>query len=114
MYGLFELLQQEHGIVATQGDMEAIVEVVLSNFLPDPVDTGVNRRLVQCGDHLFTFNNFNEWVNRPQALFHDHGVSSNEVICLDRKGRMLQKGQEFMRARDDESFPVMVYRVLLD
>ncbi len=41
-------------------------------------------------------------------------VRSEDVICVDAKGRMCVKGMEFMRARDENTFPIKVYKILID
>ena len=70
--------------------------------------------LVVVGEYLFEFSSFNDWVNEAQRIWRFHGVRGDNTIVVDSKGRLLQKGKEFMRARDDGSFPVKVYRALVD
>lgn len=69
--------------------------------------------LVVVGEMLFEFSSFEDWVNKAETRFKLAGVKGDEVICVDQKGRLLKKGKEFMRAREDNSFPVKVYLALL-
>ncbi len=72
-----------------------------------------NRITVEVGDLLFDFGTFNIWVNSAQWKFQKAGVSSKNVLCVDQRGRILQKGIEFQRAKIDNAFPVNVYRALI-
>lgn len=67
---------------------------------------------VELGDEMFMFSTFDNWCDTAQHKFKNAGVRSNDVLALDSKGRICQKGFEFMRARDEEAFPVRVYRAL--
>jgi len=69
---------------------------------------------VELGPELFHFTTFANWCDTAAGKFHHAGVNGDRVLCLDTKGRICTKGKEFMRARDDDSFPVRVYAKLLD
>ena len=59
----------------------------------------------------FRFNKFSDWVNGAGSLFEIAELRGNEdSLCVDAKGRICLTGKEFMRARDDGSFPIIVYR----
>jgi protein gp37 len=47
------------------------------------------------------FDSFERWVNKAQTWVQGG-------ICLDQHGRELKIGADFMRARDDNAFPVTV------
>ncbi len=72
--------------------------------------------MVSLGEELFSFPDFNSWVNQAsrfwRSLWRSHGVRAVDTLCIDAEGRVCTKGVEFMRARDEGSFPVKVYRLL--
>ena len=45
------------------------------------------------------------WLTRRQKT-NSSGHPYNRAVCFDMKGRLVQNGGDFMRARDDGSFPV--------
>lgn len=58
--------------------------------------------LTSTGEPVFrTFETFEQWVNKAPTW-----VSGG--ICLDRYGMSLKTGEDFMRARDEDRFPVTV------
>ena len=66
---------------------------------------------VKVGAEAFRFNKFSDWVNGAGSLFEIAELRGNEdSLCVDAKGRICLTGKEFMRARDDGSFPIIVYR----
>ncbi len=70
----------------------------------------VNKVEITLGQKLFEFNSFEQWVNWARHLFGKAGlIGGNYHICLDAKGRVCDSGKEFMRAQEDNSFPVAVY-----
>ena len=64
---------------------------------------------IEVEEKLFEFSSFTKWVNKASSWFD--GIDLNKIICVDTKGRICVKGVEFMRARDEEAFPVSVYRI---
>lgn len=67
---------------------------------------------VRLGNELFRFTSYSQWVNKASSWFR--GVRLRDgygYVCVDSKGRICQIGKHFMRARDDNSFPVVVYSV---
>jgi hypothetical protein len=66
------------------------------------------------------FDNFDQWVSRASSWLTDHAryndTSHGKVsgwrgthftaLCFDQKGRECRQGSDFMRARDEKSFPV--------
>ncbi len=47
------------------------------------------------------FINFAEWVNKA-ALW----IGGTDPICADSLGRICRNGKDFIRARDENAFPV--------
>lgn len=68
---------------------------------------------VTVGAELFRFSTFWDWVNNARWRFGDAGVTGRDVICVDGLGRICLSGKEFMRARDENQFPIIVYSALL-
>lgn len=64
---------------------------------------------VALGEKVFEFSSFTRWVNKAQGWFAAYGLTGRDVICLDTKGRICTIGADFMRARDDDAYPVTVY-----
>jgi hypothetical protein len=67
---------------------------------------------VTVGHKLFEFASFNAWVDFAQRFFRSAGVHDVDVLCLDAKGRVCRAGKQFRVARDNNAFPVTVYRIL--
>ncbi len=58
------------------------------------------------------FRSFDDWVNFAAArLSGCRGSVGQEVpsICVDAKGRRCHVGKDFMRARDEDAFPVRYF-----
>lgn len=49
------------------------------------------------------FDTFQQWVSRASSWLTRY---EGKAICFDRKGRQCFMGREFMRARDENTFPV--------
>lgn len=74
------------------------------------------------GEQNQQFDNFDQWVNKasswltryplnkdgsdPACLSEDHKPDWYRASCFDAKGRPCLSGREFMRARDEDAFPV--------
>jgi len=62
---------------------------------------------------LFDFETYQEWVNHATSRYSSIGLSKEDrtqlCITLDDKGRLCRRGGDFMRARDEKTFPVSVY-----
>lgn len=54
------------------------------------------------------FSSFQDWVDKAVTRMRPGD------ICVDSKGRRLNIGGDFMRARDEDAFPVDIYRPLKD
>lgn len=58
------------------------------------------------------FDTFGQWVNRASAWLTGHKGSCGEelrAICVDTLGRRCNIGKDFMRARDEGTFPVRFF-----
>ena len=78
----------------------------------------MNEVTMQLGEHLFDFTSFDNWCDTAKRKFKSHGVSGTTVghmyaIAVDAKNRACMSGREFMRARDEDAFPVRVYRIVV-
>lgn len=60
---------------------------------------------------VFSFSSFDDWCHNAQVQFRRYELFSNDVACIDSKGRLCLVGKQFMRARDERTFPVDVYRL---
>lgn len=68
---------------------------------------------ITVGEADFSFRSFTDWCNNAQHLFKEARLTSNSAICVDARGRICDSGKEFMRARDEDAFPVVVYRKVI-
>ncbi len=67
---------------------------------------------VQLGNEIFRFTSFSQWVNKASSWFRGARLRDGYgYVCVDAKGRICQIRKHFMRARDEDSFPVVVYAV---
>lgn len=63
---------------------------------------------------LGQFDTFDDWLNHASRALTDltlQGGMGNAVaaICVDTKGRRCSCGHEFMRARDEDAFPIRYF-----
>jgi hypothetical protein len=65
---------------------------------------------VEVGEFLFEFHSFANWVNKASSRFRECGHRSANCICVDSAGRICLVGAQFMRARDEDTFPIKVYK----
>lgn len=66
---------------------------------------------IEVGEELFRFSSMQNWISKARGWFEAAGVSRHDHICIDQRGRVCRYGAHFIRARDDDSFPVVVYRL---
>ena len=52
-----------------------------------------------------SFRSFEEWVNKASSWLTRRGPHER-AVCFDTKGRVCRNGGDFMRARDEDAFPV--------
>ena len=87
--------------------------VMIASFAQHPVRQErycSEKQMVRFGDELFRFESFERWVNKASSWFSNlsHGT---EYICIDSIGRICKIGKHFMRARDEKTFPIVVYSI---
>lgn len=56
-------------------------------------------------EHDQQFETFQTWVNKASSWLRRRGEFVR-AVCFDAKGRHCGIGRDFMRARDDDAFPV--------
>lgn len=71
------------------------------------------RLTLTLGDLLFSFNSFDDWVNHAKQKFASAQVHDRDVLCIDGESRVCDTGKEFMRARDENTFPVRAFRKVI-
>lgn len=72
------------------------------------------QRTIEVGAELFAFTTFTQWVNKARGWYRSTGTSSHNSIAIDAAGRVCLLGVHFMRARDENTFPVRVYEIAMD
>lgn len=60
---------------------------------------------------LFRFLDFQHWVDTARSQYPHCGVPSHRTIAVARNGLVVVSGAEFMAARDNDLFPVVVYEL---
>ena len=58
------------------------------------------------------FDTFQDWANHAsRALTGNTGSAGEDVraVCIDAKGRRCNCGNDFIRARDEDAFPVRYF-----
>ena len=60
---------------------------------------------------LFEFHSKLHWVNKAQGWFANCGVPKHRYIAVDSAGRVCTSGKEFMRAEEENTYPVSVYEI---
>jgi hypothetical protein len=74
----------------------------------------MNTIQIMVGKHEITFHTFDQWVGCAKELFEAAKLTGDKGICIDAQGRLCPSGKEFARARDQDAFPVNVYRKLVE
>lgn len=70
---------------------------------------------IEVGMELGRFNNFPQWVNHAQMVYQEvyKDLGSKDVIALDSATprRVMLRGLQFNKARDECTFPVVIYAI---
>jgi len=85
--------------------------------LPPPASTTEESKVsvtVTLGEAVFAFRDKQEWINRGPRPWKAYHVDGGRGLAIDAKGRICQCGAHFMRAEEDGSYPITVYRVQAD
>jgi hypothetical protein len=63
------------------------------------------------GKELFRFESYNNWVNWAERYFkmYSNDTPREYILCFDSIGRYCRIGKEFIRARDQDTFPIIAY-----
>lgn len=69
------------------------------------------KRQIQLKREMFRFSSQQNWVNNAQRVFADCGVYKHNYICLDSAGNVCTSGQQFMEAKANDNYPVIVYEL---
>ena len=84
-------------------------------ILPPSFDEGdITKISVQLGPKLFSFRDEQDWVFNAKKRFQNCGVPKGSYIAIDAVGRVCTKGREFMRATSEDTYPITVYKLLID
>ena len=59
---------------------------------------------------LFQFDTFSSWVNHASSWFKPYRHLS--YVCLDKNNNVCHIGKDFMYSRDNNLFPVRVYKLI--
>lgn len=73
-----------------------------------------NQLSVLVGEKLFEFVSFDNWCDTARRKFVAAHVRGDETLCVDASGRLCTCGKEFMRARDEGTYPVRVFRRVIE
>lgn len=60
-------------------------------------------------EHNQRFDSFEQWVNKASSWLTRHPDYNDpyfRAYCFDAKGRQCLIGKDFMRARDEDAFPI--------
>ena len=68
-------------------------------------------RTVVLDRELFRFESYQRWVDKGKSWFVNCDVRSSRTLYLDAKGRVVLTGAEFMRAKDDDAYPIVAYDI---
>jgi hypothetical protein len=69
---------------------------------------------ITLGEELFQFATFNDWVSSATRRFAASGHRSENIICIDNKGRICRIGKHMMKARDENAFPITAHLIRVD
>ena len=108
-------------VAALSGALGLEETFVRARYLPDvPGVRGVSTtentegteggRIVFIGEELFRFESHGAWVNHAARLFGGCDYPSKYTVCVDAKNRICLNGGHFSEARDEDAFPVVVYK----
>ncbi len=61
---------------------------------------------------ICVFSTHSTWVNKASSwLGRNCAVHPSQYVCVDSVGRICGMGTQFMRARDEKTFPVTVWNI---
>lgn len=69
---------------------------------------------VNLGPEVFRFETFWIWVHKASQYFRRFGVDTDTGVCVDAKGRICTRYEHFWNAREEDAYPIVVYRVRVE
>lgn len=76
-----------------------------------------NIRSINLGVEMFRFESENDWTNSAQEKVSqakqipDTSNNGIEMVLLDKRGRVCTRGLHFMRAIEENTYPIIAYRL---
>jgi hypothetical protein len=58
---------------------------------------------------LFEFSDHMDWVKSATRKFQSSDHTSEDTVCLDTAGNLIDSGRGFMEAEEENAYPVKVY-----
>jgi hypothetical protein len=65
---------------------------------------------IKVGPEMFRFHSKQHWVNKAKSWFARAEVHREDFVCIDAAGRLCRYGKQFIRAEEDGTYPIVVYR----
>jgi hypothetical protein len=101
------------------GDYQVLIDFVNAN--KDKCDRAEPKaspaasiRVLDLGAEVFSFASLDDWKERAKDLYAEvyrKGHLQDELMAIDSRGRVCSLGRHFMRAADDNAYPVTVYSI---
>jgi len=64
-------------------------------------------------EYVCTFISFSQWVNKASSWLRKYPSNGiQKIVAIDKNGDYVHMGTDFMHARDNNLFPVEVYRLV--
>ena len=70
----------------------------------------MNTITIAVGSLEFEFSSMQDWVNKGPNIWREHYLTNDRGICVDAKGRIVECGADFERAKQESAYPIKVYR----
>lgn len=81
-------------------------ECLARNAEKKPMKTTISH-----GPELTRFFTFADWSERGHMLYRSRDGGPAHVVHVDSRGRVCTRATHYLRARDEETFPITVYKV---
>lgn len=63
------------------------------------------------GPEITRFDSFDDWSERGHIVFRMRDGGPANVVHVDVRGRICTRSSHYLRARNEETFPVIVYQI---
>lgn len=70
-----------------------------------------NKLEITVGVLMFQFESYDHWADSGRGLYDGCGLLLEDTIAVDKAGRVVRFGSDFLRAQRVKSYPVKVYAV---